>query len=224
MSRIPLLFLADAITSSTGLSRLCRDLATRVHANMQSTFRVGTLGVGGPISTSCRFPFPNYSVIRLQQMCPLDLPAVVEDFFGRYGDDLQEDSEEDLAQRRGQLRKGIVTAIWNLSWLTWLAQPYLLPPDHPVRAFLLRRPESVGADHWQAISSPSSPSFSPQLLSRLADYPFRRWLYCPVDGHLPDGTLGHQLAPILQGFDRILAYNEYGAKVIEKTLEKWGSK
>jgi glycosyltransferase involved in cell wall biosynthesis len=222
VSQIPLLFLADAITSSTGLSRVCRDLATRVHSSMQDTFRVGTLGVGGPISTSSRFPFPNYSIIRLQQMVPTDLPLVWEDFAGRYGDELQEDSEQDLQERRGQIRKGAMTVIWNLSWLQWLAQPYLLPLDHPVRNFLLRRPPSVSQDHWAAISNPSSPSFSPQLLTRLADSPFERWLYCPVDGHLPDGTLGHQLAPILQGFTRLLAYTRYGADVIERTLEKWG--
>lgn len=201
---VPLLVMADSIAGSSGLGRIARDLCTRIHSDLSSVFRVGSFGIGGPITSSSRFPFFNCSVGRLQQMCPLDLPAVWQDFAGD--------------------EKGILLVIQNLSWLTWLAQPYLLPPDHPVRAFLLRRPESVGADHWQAISSPSSPSFSPQLLSRLADYPFRRWLYCPVDGHLPDGTLGHQLAPILQGFDRILAYNEYGAKVIEKTLEKWGSK
>jgi glycosyltransferase involved in cell wall biosynthesis len=36
--------------------------------------------------------------------------------------------------------------------------------------------------------------------------------------------LGHQLAPILGGFDRLLAYNRYGAEVMEKTLEKWCGK
>jgi glycosyltransferase involved in cell wall biosynthesis len=222
VSRIPLLFLADAITSQTGLARVCRDLATRVHSSMQDTFRVGTLGVGGPISTSSRFPFPNYSIIRLQQMVPTDLPLVWEDFAGRYGDGLQEDSAQDLQERGGQIRKGAMTVIWNLSWLQWLAQPYLLPLDHPVRNFLLRRPSSVSQDHWQSISNPASPSFSPQLLTRLSDSPFERWLYCPVDGHLPDGTLGHQLAPILQGFTRLLTYTRYGADVIERTLEKWG--
>lgn len=223
MSQIPLLFLADAITSSTGLARVCRDLATRVHADMQDTFRVGTLGVGGPISTSSKFPFPNYSILRLQQMLPMDLPDVYRDHAGFYGDDKQADSTEDLEQRKGQLRKGTLAIIWNLSWCVGLSQPHLLPPGHPLREFLLPRPESVTPDHWQAISNPQSPSFSPLLLSRLAasTAPFRRLLYCPVDGHLPDGTLGHQLAPILQGFDSLLAYTRYGSDVIERTLEKW---
>ena len=202
MSPIPFMILCDSIAGNTGLARVGRDLATRTYRDLSDTFRVGVLGVGGPISTSSRFPFPNYSIIRLQQMVPLDLPDVWRDFAGD--------------------ERGILLVIWNLSWTQWLAQPWTLPPS-PLRDFLLRRPESVSQDHWTAISNPSSPSFSPALLQRLADRPFQTWFYCPVDGNLPDGTLGHQLAPLLQGFDRLLCYTRYGSEVVEKTLEKWTS-
>ena len=173
MSQIPLLIMADSIAGHSGLARIARDLAVRIHANLQDTFRVGSFGVGGPISSSSKFPFFNCSVMRLDRMVPLDLPAVWDDFAGK--------------------EKGILLVIQNASWVQWLAQPQLLPPGHPLRDFLLQQPP-----------------------------PFQRWLYCPIDGHLPDGTLGHQLAPILAGFDRVLAYGRYGAEVIEKTLEKWG--
>lgn len=211
----PLLILSDAITSSTGLARIARDLSTRIHANLQDVYRVGVLGVGGPLSTSSRFPFPNYSIRQLDQMCPIDLPLVWQDFAGQYGDGQQEDSAEDLQHRTGQMRKGVLFVIWNASWCQWLAQPHLLPDAHPLASFLLQRPPSIPAATWAACT--------PALRASLAQRPFSRWLYCPVDGHCTDGTLGWQMAPILEGFERVLAYTRYGANVIESTLAKWGS-
>jgi glycosyltransferase involved in cell wall biosynthesis len=222
VTQIPFLSFSDSIAGATGLARIHRDIITRAHRDLSDIYRVGSLGIGGPIASSSDFPFFNCSSMRMQGTVPLDLGAVWANFAGRYGDSKQEDSAEDLQERGGQVRKGILVSCINISWAQWLAQPYLLPLDHPLRNFLLQRPPSVSNEHWLAISTPSSPSFSPALLSRLNSAPFQRWLYCPVDGHLPDGTLGHQLAPVLAGFDRVLAYTRYGAEVIEKTLEKWG--
>ena len=170
MPSIPLLVMADSIAGSSGLGRIARDLAVRIHSNLSDTFRVGSFGIGGPIASSSKFPFFNCSVMRLQQMIPLDLPAVWDDFAGK--------------------EKGVLCVIQNASWVQYLAQPELLPSNHPLRDFLLQQP-------------------------------FKKWLYCPIDGHLPDGTLGQQLAPILQGFDRVLGYTCYGSEVMEKTLFKW---
>jgi len=214
VTQVPLLILSDAITSSTGLARIARDLSTRIHAHLQDTFRVGVLGVGGSISTSSVFPFPNYSIRQLEQMCPIDLPLVWSDFAGHIGDNRQLDSPDDLLYRTGQRRQGILLTIWNASWCQWLAQPQLLPDQHPVRDFLLQRPQSIPPATWA--------SCTPSLRASLAQRPFQRWLYCPVDGHCSDGTLGWQMAPILEGFDRVLAYTSYGAKVIEDTIDKWG--
>jgi glycosyltransferase involved in cell wall biosynthesis len=202
MTAIPLLIMADSIAGSSGLARIARDLAIRIYSDLSDTFRVGSFGIGGPIASSSKFPFFNCSVMRLQGTVPMELPAIWKDFAGD--------------------EKGIVLLIQNASWVQFMAQPHLLQPLHPLREFLLPRPQSVSREHWESISNPGSPSFSPALLARLSNSPFQRWLYCPIDGHLPDGTLGHQLAPILAGFDRLLAYNRYGAEVIEKTLEKWG--
>jgi glycosyltransferase involved in cell wall biosynthesis len=172
---IPLLILSDQVSNSTGLARVARDLALRIHQHLPQ-FRVGVLGVGGEVSYSCRFPFPNYSVRQLEVgMIPRDIVPVWQDFAGA--------------------EKGILLAIWNITWLGWLAQPQRLPDGHPVKDFLLQQPS-----------------------------PFAKWLYCPVDGHLPDGTLGVDIAPILSGFDRTLAYTRYGSEVIKQTLEIWGGK
>ena len=202
MTAIPLLIMADSIAGSSGLARIARDLAVHIYSDLSDAFRVGSFGIGGPIASSSKFPFFNCSAMRLQGTVPMELPAIWKDFAGD--------------------EKGIALIIQNASWVQFMSQPQLLPPSHPLREFLLPRPQSVSREHWESISNPGSPSFSPVLLNRLADKPFQRWLYCPIDGHLPDGTLGHQLAPILAGFDRLLAYNRYGAEVIEKTLEKWG--
>lgn len=226
----PLLILSDAIAGSTGLGRIARDLAVRIHAHLPQHFRVATLGVGGAISTSSRFPFPNYSIRHLDSgsahstpplgLLPLDLPTVWEDFAGRYGDGRFADSEDDL-QRVGQLRRGILLTIWNVSWCGWLGRPDWLPQGHPLRQFLQPHHGKTPA-HLQ--------NLIPRMQERiggfadLADCPVERWLYCPVDGHCPDGTLGPEVAPILAGFDRLLAYTRYGSAVMEKTLRKWAGK
>ncbi len=188
----PLLILADNISGTSGLARTGRELALQIHRYLPQHFRVGAYGVGGAISTSARFPFPNYAVRQLDRMIPLDLPEVWLDFAGMVGDGRQADSAEDIATRSGQPRHGILLAIWNTSWLSWLGRPDLyLPAEHPLRKFLLSRP-------------------------------FERWAYPPIDGHLTDGTLGWQMSPILAGMDRLVACTEHGARAIERTLRVWG--
>ena len=212
----PLLILSDAITGKSGLARIARDLATNIHQHLPHYFRVGALGVGGTIATSSQFPFYNASIRDLNQMVPGDLPEVWADFAGRVGDGRQPDSPNDLLQRRGQLRHGVLFAIWNASWCRWLADPTTLPAGHPVRDFLLQPPPGMSHRDWSALAQSS-----PAVYAQLARRPFEKWLYCPVDGHCADGTLGWQIAPVLRGFDRVLAYTNYGAEVIERTLTKW---
>lgn len=45
------------------------------------------------------------------------------------------------------------------------------------------------------------------------------WLYCPVDGACVDNRLTEDEVAALQGFDRLLAYGEYGKRVMEASLE-----
>jgi glycosyltransferase involved in cell wall biosynthesis len=222
-SPVPLLILSDAITSSTGLARIARDLATRIHADslLRPLLRIGTLGVGGSISTSSAYPFPNYSIQNLGaegKMVPQDLPEVWLDFAGRVGDGRQQDPPAELLARLGSPRRGILLAIWNASWCGWLARPETaLPPGHLVREFLLQRPATLSLREWQLLQQAS-----PSIAAERADRPFRRWLYCPVDGHCADGTLGWQMADVIGGFDRVLAYTGYGARVLERTMRQWG--
>lgn len=60
MKPIPLLILGDSVTSKSGLGRITRDLATRIHETMQDTFRVATIGYGG--TGSCKLGFQQYFI------------------------------------------------------------------------------------------------------------------------------------------------------------------
>lgn len=110
---IPLLILSDAPSGSTGLGRICRELALRIHGDMADTFRVATLGIGGKYSVE--LPFPQYEIKEVLGYVPINLPQVWRNF------------------ARGE--KGIVLTIWNPGWLPAFANPELLP-DGPLKNFL----------------------------------------------------------------------------------------
>lgn len=191
---IPLLILSDAISGRSGLARIARDLAVRIHEDLSDVFRVGVAGVGGNYSS--RFPFPNYPITQLQNQVPNDLPAIWSDF------------------ARGE--QGILCVIWNLSWVSWLTQPERLPTWHPIRDFLVKepaKPESLSVEQWNKLNPQMK-----KVIGKSEKAPFKKWLYCPVDGDLPNGTLGLEAAPVLAGFDRVLAYTKFGSKVLENTL------
>jgi glycosyltransferase involved in cell wall biosynthesis len=111
----PLLILSDAVTSGTGLGRIARDLATRIHANLPE-FRVGSLGYGGPYSS--RLGFPQYS-IEMHDWVVTNLPEVWEDFAAG--------------------ERGILMTIWDASRLLWLSRPETCP-DAPLREWLAKKP------------------------------------------------------------------------------------
>ena len=164
MAPIPILLISDSVSSSTGLGRICRELAVRIHAHLADTFEVATCGFGGTYSQE--FPWKQYTVSRVNGWQIPELPFVARDFF------------------RG--RKGILFFVMNQSWLEWVAEPELLP-DGDLKTFL----QSDG---------------------------FEKWIYCPIDAEGPNGKLVWSQEQILMTFDRILAYTEFGAKVIAKTL------
>ena len=97
----PLLILSDAPSASSGLGRICRDLATRIHQNMGDVCKVATLGYGGP--GSCKLGFPQYVIEGLSDWVVPTLPEVWEDFAGE--------------------QKGAILSIWDASRLAWYAQP-----------------------------------------------------------------------------------------------------
>jgi len=58
----------------------------------------------------------------------------------------------------------------------------------------------------------------PILKHFLLNPPFKKWLYTPVDASGPNDCLTFPLEQILLGFDRILAYGQWGEGVIRRTL------
>jgi len=163
VSRIPILLMSDGISSPTGLGRVTRELAQRIHANLSETFELGTLGYGG--NTSREFPWQQYSITKLSNWTVNDLPVVWKDFAGD--------------------RRGVLMSIWNPSWLPWLANPSLLPKG--------------------------------DLRGMLESNPFEKWIYAPVDAEGPNGKLSTEVGEILRGFDRVLAYTDWAAKMVDRT-------
>jgi glycosyltransferase involved in cell wall biosynthesis len=113
MSQIPLLLISDSVTSPSGLARITRELASRIHAHLSETFEVATAGYGGTYSR--QYPWKQYPFQRLQDWTIPELPGIWNDFAGE--------------------RKGVILAVWNHSWLPWMANPNLLP-DGDLKSFL----------------------------------------------------------------------------------------
>lgn len=85
---------------------------------------------------------------------------------------------------------GIICSVWDPSRLGWLARPEI---NEEISKY--------------------------QELKRFLTNPsFKRWIYAPVDASGPNDKLTFPLAQNLLGFDRILAYGEFGEDVIRRTL------
>ena len=115
--RTPLLIISDGICSPTGLGRISRELAIRIHENLSDVFRLGTLGYGA--NTSRQFPWQQYVISTLQNWSIPELPSVYNDFCGD--------------------QKGILLHIWNASWEWWMADPDKLP-DGDLKGFIKAKP------------------------------------------------------------------------------------
>jgi hypothetical protein len=77
-----LLIVSDSISASTGLARIARDLAVRIHANLRDVYDLAVAGYGGV--GSCKFGFPQYHFEGVQSDWVLpSLPEIVEDFAGK---------------------------------------------------------------------------------------------------------------------------------------------
>lgn len=95
----PLLIISDSPTSGTGLGRIARDLAVRIHANLPE-FRVGTLGYAGPYSRA--LGFPQY-YMDMHDWVIFNLPEIWKDFAGE--------------------EKGVVLWIWDATRGLWFSRP-----------------------------------------------------------------------------------------------------
>ncbi len=117
----PLLILSDAPSASSGLGRITKDLATRLHEHMGDVCRVATLGYGGPGSQ--RLGFSQYVIEGMNDWVVPTLPQVWEDFAGQ--------------------EIGAILTIWDASRLTWFAQPgrcELLASNPLLRTWLQQAP------------------------------------------------------------------------------------
>lgn len=100
MTRKKLLFLSDAVSSTTGLGRITRDLAMRVHHTIPE-FEVASVGYGG--NGSVKLPWPQYHLHDIRGWLVPELPEVWNDFVG-----------EDEC---------ILMCVWDMSRLFWLGNP-----------------------------------------------------------------------------------------------------
>jgi len=119
--KTPLMFLSDAPSGTSGLSRITRELIAHIpgRSGDQCAFRVATLGYGQRGFKS--YPYPQYPITTLQDYVVPELPDAWNDF------------------ARGE--QGILMAIWNPSWLWWLSLPRTAPPMFPeLRKFLESKP------------------------------------------------------------------------------------
>jgi len=97
----PLLLVSDAVSSGTGLGRIAKELAVRVHEHLGDVCRLATLGYGGP--GSAHFGFPQYTIEGMKDFIVPALPQIWKDFAGE--------------------EAGVVLTIWDLSRLMWFALP-----------------------------------------------------------------------------------------------------
>lgn len=117
-AQIPLLIISDAPSCTSGLGRICRELAVRIAAS--GLYDVGTLGYGGPGDR--HLPFPQYTIEGMHDWFIPTLRDVWQDFAG--------------------VREGVVLTIWDPSRLLWFARPDNPQwcPDAHMRAWLTKPP------------------------------------------------------------------------------------
>lgn len=101
----PLLILSDSPSASSGLARITRDLATRIHEHMPDVFEVATVGYGG--FGSSKHGFREYHLSSLDNWLPVELPMVWDDFT--------------------QGREGVWLSIWDLSRFWWVNHKGIAP-------------------------------------------------------------------------------------------------
>jgi glycosyltransferase involved in cell wall biosynthesis len=108
MPRKKVLFLSDAVSCTSGLGRITRDLALRVHQHLGDTFEVGSVGYGGTGSSA--IPWKEYHLHDVNNWLVPELPAIWQDFAG---------DEE-----------AILFCVWDMSRLYWLGIPQTCPVPH----------------------------------------------------------------------------------------------
>ena len=110
----PLLIVGDNPAGTSGLGRLHRELAQRIHAHLGDQFEVASLTVG-PGERSAALPWPQFSSPRIDNSDPTvgiiipELTDVIRLFAGR--------------------ERVTLLYLGNAIWTRWLANPSLLAPE-----------------------------------------------------------------------------------------------
>ena len=121
MPRKKILFLSDSVSTTSGLARITRDLATRVHEHLGDIYDVASLGYGG--NGSAAIPFKEYHVHSVDNWLVPELPAIWNNWVG---DD-----------------EGVLCAVWDMSRLYWLGIPQTCP-NQQLRQWV----EKMNAKKW----------------------------------------------------------------------------
>lgn len=108
MSKKKLLFLSDAVSCTSGLGRITRDLASRCVAHLGDVVEVATVGYGG--NGSAKLPWQQYHLHDIKGWLVPELPSIWDDFVGQ--------------------DEGILMCVWDLSRLYWLGSPQTCPVPH----------------------------------------------------------------------------------------------
>lgn len=118
--KTPILILSDDPSASSGLGRICRDLALGIHHNLQDIFEVATFGYGGCGDKT--LPFFQYKIEGMNEWFLPTLRDVWENF--------------------SQGRKGVLLVIWDAYRTLWLSRPDqpIWSPDREMRKWLLNKP------------------------------------------------------------------------------------
>ncbi len=180
---IPLLILSDSPSSKSGLGRITRELALRIHENMSDVYRVGCVGPG--FDDRIFMPFPNYPLHEMENWVVTELPEIWRIFAGD--------------------ERGILLVIWDASRLLWLVDPakYCKPG---MRQFDTNLAEKIISEKYA------------NLRTFLQSKPFDVWTYSAIDAEGPNGRLSYLLREVLSKCDRVLAYSEWSARIIERTI------
>lgn len=101
MRKRPILLVGDSPTGHSGLGRILRDVAVRIHENMGDVLDVATLGIGAPPSKN--LPFMQYHASNVQDWVLEDLPYAWND--------------------HAKDEEGIILFMWDISRLLWFAYP-----------------------------------------------------------------------------------------------------
>lgn len=111
-----LFILSDSPAGTSGLGRICRDLALRIHEHLSDVYDLAVYGYGA--QPTHFLPFRQYEM-KIENFVPTNLPEVWRDFAGT--------------------ERGICLSIFNPSWLPWMVDPsHLL--DEKLKSFLASDP------------------------------------------------------------------------------------